>query len=38
LPGRVIEITDVDLPRPRDRRSKSFHQLKHEILKTMIEG
>lgn len=37
LPGRIKEVIEVDLPRPRDRRDKAFHCLKHDVLKAMSE-
>jgi sulfonate transport system ATP-binding protein len=32
-PGRIERIVEVDLPRPRDRESRDFIALRHEILR-----
>jgi sulfonate transport system ATP-binding protein len=41
-PGRIFEIADVPLGRPRDRRSDAFEALKRRVLtaldKTMLPG
>jgi NitT/TauT family transport system ATP-binding protein len=36
-PGKIKEIIDVDLPRPRDRTSPEANQLRDHILKSLLK-
>ncbi|MBN2110740.1 MAG: ABC transporter ATP-binding protein [Methanosarcinaceae archaeon] len=36
-PGRIKEITVVDIPRPRNRTSMEFNQLRNHLLKILAE-
>jgi NitT/TauT family transport system ATP-binding protein len=36
-PGRILEPIDVDLPRPRDRTSPQFNELKRHVLSLLME-
>lgn len=36
-PGRIKRIFDVDIPRPRDRGSFAFHQLREELLDQLMD-
>ena len=36
-PGRILEPIDIDLPRPRDRTSPEFNELKRHVLNVLLE-
>jgi NitT/TauT family transport system ATP-binding protein len=36
-PGRILEPIDLDLPRPRDRTSPEFNELKRHVLNVLLE-